>query len=124
MPVYPVNKNNIDILINENEIAVIDFWAEWCGPCKSFAPVYERVADRFPTLKFAKINIEEEPELAELFHVRSIPHLVIMKEGIAIYSDSGSMSESALRELITQAIDADVTELKKQIEGGEEGKTS
>lgn len=116
MAVYPVNKDNFEILVGTNEIAVIDFWAEWCAPCKQFARTYERVSEHFPTIKFAKINIEEEHELAELFHIRSIPHLVIIKEGVAIYSDSGSMPESTLKELLEQAINADISKIKAEME--------
>ncbi|QDP72650.1 thioredoxin family protein [Legionella israelensis] len=121
MPVYHLGKDSIDLLLGEG-IAVIDFWAEWCGPCKNFSPIFVRVSDRFPYVKFAKINIEEEPEIAEEFHVRSIPHVVIVKDGVLIYSESGAMPEAALRDLVQQAIDTDVSKLKKGIEGefGEE----
>ena len=106
-------------LINENEIVAIDFWAAWCAPCKTFGKIYEAVSNHFPAIKFAKINIEEEPELANAFNVRSIPHLVIIKEGIAIYSDSGSLPQSTLKELLEKAIDTDMTEIKSRLEAGE-----
>lgn len=99
---------DFESLITENEIVFVDFWAEWCAPCKQFVKVYEAVTNEFSSVLFTKINIEEQKELAELFEIRSIPHLMIFKKGLVIYSDAGSMPESALRELAEQAIDVDV----------------
>lgn len=73
------------------------------------------VAEQYPTVQFAKLNIEDEPELAEVFQIRSIPHLMVFKEGIAIYSEAGSMPESVLKDLIEQAINVDVSEIRAQI---------
>ena len=116
MPSQSLSSDAFESLINENEIVFIDFWAEWCAPCKQFAKVYEKVADQFPIVKFAKVNIEEQQELADLFEIRSIPHLMVFKEGIVIYSDAGSMPESTLKELVQQALDADVSDIRAQIE--------
>jgi len=111
-----VTSEQFEALINENELVFIDFWAEWCAPCKQFSKVYEQVSEQFPSILFAKINIEEHQELAEFFEIRSIPHLMVFKEGIVIYSDAGSMPESTLKELAQQAIDADVSEIRVQLE--------
>jgi len=116
MPSQNLTSSAFEALINENEIVFIDFWAEWCAPCKQFARVYEHVSDQYPMIRFAKVNIEEQQELAELFEIRSIPHLMVFKEGIVIYSDAGSISESTLKELAQQALDADVSEIRAQIE--------
>ena len=105
-----------EALIGEKGIVFIDFWAEWCAPCKQFSKVYEQVSDQFPGIKFAKVNIEEQQELADFFEIRSIPHLIVFKEGIVIYSDAGSMPESTLKELAQQALDADVSEIRTQLE--------
>ncbi|TAL64072.1 MAG: thioredoxin [Legionella sp.] len=105
-----------EALINDNQLVFIDFWAEWCAPCKQFSKVYEQVAEEFPQIKFAKVNIEQEQELAELFEIRSIPHLMVFKEGIVIYSDAGSMPESTLKELVQQAINVDISQIKTQME--------
>lgn len=102
--------------IHEYPIVFIDFWATWCAPCKQFAQVYEEVAKQHEDIQFAKVNVEEEPELAEMFQIRSIPHLLVFKQGIMIYSDSGSMPESVLNELVTQARSADVSEIKMQMD--------
>ena len=116
MPSQTLISSAFESIINDNEIVFIDFWAEWCAPCKQFAKVYEQVSDLYPMIKFVKVNIEEQQELADLFEIRSIPHLMVFKEGIVIYSDAGSMPESTLKELAQQALDADVSEIRAQIE--------
>lgn len=113
--VKEINQSNFESTIHENDIVIIDFWAEWCAPCKQFAHVYEKTAKDFPHVAFTKVNIENESELAETFHIRSIPHLVVFKEGIVIYSEAGSMPESTLKELVQQAIDADMAAIKAQL---------
>jgi thioredoxin 1 len=103
-------------LIHDNELVFVDFWAIWCAPCKQFAQVYEKVAGQYKTVVFAKINIEEETELAETFQIRSIPHLMVFKQGIAIYSEAGSMPESTLKELVEQGLGADVSAIRAQLD--------
>ena len=114
-----VTSEQFEALINGSDIVFIDFWAAWCAPCKQFAHTYEKVAAQFEKIVFAKINIEEEPELAETFQIRSIPHLMVFKQGIAIYSEAGSMPESTLKELVQQALDADVSDIRAQLDNGE-----
>lgn len=111
-----INGEQFESVIHDNEIVIIDFWAAWCAPCKQFAHIYERVAALYEKVVFAKINIEEEHELAEAFQIRSIPHLMVFKQGIVIYSEAGSMPESTLKELVQQALDADVSDIKAQLD--------
>ena len=118
--VKAVTGAEFESLIQDNEIVFVDFWAEWCAPCKQFAQVYEQVAGLFSNVVFAKINIEHEHEMAESFSIRSIPHLMVFKSGIAIYSEAGSMPESTLKELIEQALSADVSAIRQQIDEGDE----
>ena len=115
-----LNHGQFESFIHEHEIVLIDFWAAWCAPCKQFAHVYEKVASQYENIVFAKINIEDDPELAETFQIRSIPHLMVFKQGIAIYSEAGSMPESTLKELVQQALDADVSEIRAQLDKGED----
>ena len=116
MPSQIVTSSEFESLINDNETVFIDFWAAWCAPCKAFSTVYEQVSEQFPGIVFAKANIEEQQELADLFEIRSIPHLMVFKEGIVIYSDAGSMPESTLKELAQQALDADVSDIRAQLD--------
>lgn len=116
MPSQNVTSAEFESLINENEIVFIDFWADWCAPCKQFATIYEQVAEQFPNIKFVKVNIEAEQELADFFEIRSIPHLMVFKESIVIYSNAGSMPASTLKELVEQALTVDVSAIKAQIE--------
>ncbi len=96
-------------------IMFVDFWAQWCAPCRQFAHVYEQVAQKYKNIVFAAIDIEKEAALAEALHIQSVPHLMVFKEGIAIYSDSGFVPESVLHELAEQAIQADVSDILKQL---------
>lgn len=114
--IISVTGSSFETLIQDNDIVILDFWASWCAPCKQFKQVYERVASHFGHVLFAQVNIEQEHELAEVFQIRSIPHLMVFKQGIVIYSESGSMPESTLKELVQQAMDADVSDIKAQID--------
>lgn len=117
--VLAVASDEFETLIQKNELVFLDFWAVWCAPCKQFAKVFERVAELNTDVVFAKINIEHEAELAESFNIRSIPHLMVFKQGIAIYSEAGSMPESTLIELVEQAREADVSAIRAQLDQGE-----
>lgn len=117
--VLAVASDEFETLIQNNELVFIDFWAVWCAPCKQFASVFEHVAELNPDVTFAKINIENEAELAESFNIRSIPHLMVFKQGIAIYSEAGSMPESTLKELVEQAKEADVSAIRDQLDEAE-----
>ena len=116
MATMHLTTDNFEQAITDNQIVVIDFWAQWCAPCLSFSDTYENVSERFNDVLFTKVNIDEEAELAGSFNIRSIPQLIILKEEIAIFSESGTMPESSLIDLVEQARKADVSEIKKQIE--------
>ncbi len=115
--VRDVTGDTFEDLINHNQLVFVDFWARWCAPCKQLALIYDKVAELYPNIVFAKVNIEKESELAKLFQIRSIPHLMVFKQGIAIYSEAGGMPESTLKELIQQALDADVSAIRHQLDG-------
>jgi thioredoxin 1 len=109
-------KENFDSLLKDNEIVFIDFWAEWCGPCKAFAPVFEEAAKKHEDIAFIKVDTEDQPELAQAFGVRAIPTLVAFREQIGLMSQAGALPASALEDVIQQVRDLDMEDVKKQVE--------
>ena len=97
-------------------IVLVDFWAEWCGPCKSFAPVYETVSERYPDITFAKVDTEPEQQISGQLGIRSIPTIMAFRDGIQIFSQPGAMGERDLTELVTQIEKLDMDEIRKEIE--------
>lgn len=115
MAVIELNKDSFEDTINNSAFVILDFWAPWCGPCKSFAPTYEKVSEDFPDVVFSKINTEDEQEIAAHFQIRSIPTLMIFRDQVIIYSEAGALPEGALRQLVEQAATLDMDEVRKQI---------
>jgi thioredoxin 1 len=114
--VVELTKDNFEETITNNDFVIIDFWAPWCGPCRSFAPTYDKVSDDHPDIVFAKVNTEEEQELAMHFQVRSIPTLMIFRDSIIIFSQPGALPESAFKDLIGKAGELNMDEVRAQIE--------
>jgi thioredoxin 1 len=112
-----LTKETFESTILENDTVIVDFWAEWCGPCKMFGPTFETVSGEHPEIVFAKVDTEDQQELASHFGIRSIPTLMIFRDQIGIYSQPGALPEPAFRDLIDQAMALDMDEVRKEIEG-------
>lgn len=115
MAVIELTEENFESTVTGNDFVVVDYWAPWCGPCRSFAPTYEKVSEDHPDIVFAKVNTEEEQGIAAHFQIRSIPTLMIFREKVIIYSEAGALPESAFRELLTKAAELDMAEVHKQV---------
>lgn len=106
--VIEVTSQNFDQLVSQNKLVILDFWAEWCGPCKNFSPVFAEQAKQHPEIVFGSVNVEEQGDLAQEFDIRSIPFLMILKEKTLIYGEAGALSSAAFEELIKKALVVDV----------------
>ena len=122
MATVNITKDTIESTIAENDIVLIDFWAEWCGPCRSFAPTYEQMSEKFPNITFAKVDTEAEQELAGNFGIRSIPTLVAFRDQIGIFSQPGALPEDALEDLIKQIEGLDMDAIREEIASEEDSK--
>ncbi|MDA0877997.1 MAG: thioredoxin domain-containing protein [archaeon] len=119
MATVDLTADTFEATVEEGGILFIDFWAGWCGPCKAFAPVYERVSEEFPDVVFGKVDTEAEQELAGAFGIRSIPTTVVFKEGIGVFMQPGALPEDALRDLVAKVKDLDMDEVRAEIEAQE-----
>ncbi|GAA0909986.1 thioredoxin [Streptomyces thermoalcalitolerans] len=110
-----LTKENFDRTVAENDFVLVDFWASWCGPCRQFAPVYEKAAQENPDLVFGKVDTEAQPELAAAFGIQSIPTLMIVRDQVAVYAQPGALPEAALADVIEQARRLDMDEVRRAI---------
>ncbi len=113
---------NFTETIETNETVIIDFWASWCGPCQQFAPIFEKVAGDNPDITFAKVNTEEQQELAAQFAIRSIPTLIIVKEGVLVFNQAGMLPEASFNDVIKQAKELDMAKVHEEIKNEAEAK--
>jgi thioredoxin len=115
MATVELTKDNFEETVNGNPMVIIDFWAPWCGPCKGFAPVYEQASDAHPDVVFAKVNTDEEQELAGAFGIRSIPTLMVFREKVILFQQAGALPGSALEQVISQAKTIDMQKVHEEI---------
>jgi len=111
--VVEATRDNIESLVEDNEIVIFDFWAPWCGPCRQFAPIFEAASEKYPDVVFAKVNTEEEREIAAHFSIRSIPTIMVFRDAMLVFAQPGSIPENAIDELIEKVRDLDMDEVRK-----------
>ena len=115
MALKNLTTENFNQEVENNPITILDFWAPWCGPCKSFGPIFEKVSEEYPDILFGKVNTEDQQELGAYFQVRSIPTVMVLKEGIGVFSQPGMLPEDALRDIIEQVIALDMDKVREEI---------
>jgi thioredoxin 1 len=115
MATLTLTKDNFDRTVTDNDMVVVDFWAPWCAPCRAFAPVFESAAERNPDIVFAKVNTDEQPDLAGMFGIRSIPTLMIMRERVVLYHEPGALPASALDDVLQKAQSLDMAQVHEEL---------
>ena len=116
MAYIDVTEANFNELVEKNDIVILDFWAEWCGPCLQFAPIFEQAAEDHLDVTFAKINTETEQGLSGHFQIRSIPTLMVIREQIVVFNQAGALDERGLESLINQVKALDMDKVRQELE--------
>ncbi len=121
MSVINLTEANFNETTENNPILVIDFWAPWCGPCVQFAPTFEEVANEYPDIAFGKVNTEEEQGIAGYFNIQSIPTVMIIREGVIVFSQPGMLPKEALKDVIEQVQALNMDDVRAEIAKQQEG---
>ena len=115
MSTIELTMENFEDIVTGNDVVIVDFWASWCGPCRAFAPTFEAASERHPEVVFAKVNTEEQQELAGAFNIRSIPTLMVFREKVILYSEAGALPPPALEDVINQTLQMDMAVVHQEI---------
>jgi thioredoxin len=115
MATVDLTKDNFEQTVNGNPIVIVDFWAPWCGPCRGFAPVFEKASESHPDVVFAKVNSDEQQELAGAFNIRSIPTLMVFRDKVILFQQAGALPGQALEQVLTQAKSLDMAKVHEEI---------
>lgn len=116
MATVELTLENFEDTVTNNDTVIVDFWAEWCGPCRSFAPTYETASEANSEIVFGKVDTEAQQQLAGSFGIRSIPTLMVFRDNIMLYNQAGALPPEALKDLIGQVKELDMDEVRRQIE--------
>jgi thioredoxin len=121
MATVDLTKDNFEQTVTDNQIVIVDFWAPWCGPCKGFAPVFEKAAEAHADVVFGKVNTDEQQELAGAFNIRSIPTLMIFREKVVLFQQAGALPGQALEQVLAQAKSIDMAKVHQEIASQQAG---
>ncbi|MDP2811857.1 MAG: thioredoxin [Rhodocyclaceae bacterium] len=121
MATIELTTDNFKQVVSDSDILIIDFWASWCAPCRSFAPAFEAVSEENDDIVFAKVNTEEQQELAAAFNIRSIPTLMVFKEQVIVYAEAGALPASGLEQLVEGIRSLDMDQVRAEIAAGGDG---
>ena len=115
MATIELTKENFDATIENNDVVIVDFWAPWCGPCRMFAPTFEAVSEQHPNVVFAKLNTEDQQELAASFNIRSIPTLMVFREKVIVFSQAGMLPKAGFEQVVQKSLELDMVKVHAEI---------